>query len=186
MDSYQAGRDLRAGSARALPAEEPIVVVPRRMGAEEAFRLELREETLESRRAQVYGNLPDLPELLEDDYILKERSRAAESIMGSAVEKAFVVAFQGGRRHETSVSVRPQFTTMVDHGFRVDATPSWSYKVTGVRSGLRFDVPLTPRAVRLHAWRELNGTNRSPQRLGGGISLDPFDQSLRCGLSFEF
>jgi hypothetical protein len=169
-----------------LGANKPIrVIIPARLRPTEAMNAQLRKDALESRRAQVFGNLPDMPELLNDDFVLRERSRAAESIMGSAVEKAFAVAFQGGVRHEASVSVRPAFST-VDHGFKVDASPSWSYKVVGARTGMRLDLPLTPRPFRLHAWRELRGTDRNPQRLGGGVSVDLFDQSVRCGLTLEF
>lgn len=161
------------------------VIIPERLRPTEAMRDQLRKDALESRRAQVFGNLPDMPELLDDDFVLRERSRAAESIMGSVVEKAFAVAFQGDVRHEASVSVRPAFST-VDHGFKVDASPSWSYKVVGSRTGMRLDIPLTPRSFRLHAWRELRGTDRNPQRLGAGVSVDPFDQSIRCGMTLEF
>ena len=161
------------------------VIIPERLRPTDAMRDELRKDALDSRRAQVFGNLPDMPELLNDDFVLRERSRAAESIMGSAVEKAFAVAFQGRLRHEAVVSVRPEFST-VDHGFKVDASPSWSYKVVGPRTGMRLDIPLTPRSFRLHAWRELRGTDRNPQRLGAGISVDPFDQSVRCGMTLEF
>ena len=161
------------------------IILPRELRPSEAMAADLRKKVLESQRVQLYGGLSDMREFLDDDFMSRERSRAAESVMGSVVEKALAVAFTGGVRHESSVSVQPEFTT-VDRGFKVDASPSWSYKVKAHRSSLRLDLPLTPRPIRLQAWRDLRGTDRTAFRLGGGVSLDPFDQSVRCGLSLEF
>lgn len=161
------------------------IILPRELRPSEAMAADLRKKVLESQRVQLYGNLSDMREFLDDDFMSRERSRAAESVMGSVVEKALAVAFTGGVRHESSLSVQPEFTT-VHRGFKVDASPSWSYKVKAHRSSLRLDLPLTPRPIRLQAWRDLRGTDRTAFRLGGGVSLDPFDQSVRCGLSLEF
>ena len=162
------------------------IILPADLRPSDALRQELSKRALDSRRAQLYGNFTDdMPELLEDDFIRREQARAAESVIGSAVEKALMVAFQGGVRHESSVTFRPEFTT-VEHGFKVDASPTWSYKVRALRSGIRFDLPLTPRPLRVQAWRDLRGTDRTPLRLGGGITLDPFDHSVRCSVTLEF
>ena len=151
-----------------------------------AFAAELREEAIRSRRASLYATIPsELPELLEDDFIREQQSRVAESVLCDAVEAAVSEGFFQGRFHTSTLSVRP-LVAVADHGVRVDASPSWSYRVRAPRGGFSVDVPLTPSSIRLHAYRDLKGTDRSAMRLGGGLLIDPFDQEIRAGISLQF
>lgn len=151
-----------------------------------AFETELREETIRSRRASLYATIPsELPELLEDDYIRKQQERVAESVIGDAFEAALSEGFFRGRSHESKLSIRPLFAER-EHGMRIDASPSWTYRVRSERTGFRVDVPMTPTAIRLHGYRELKGTDRTDMRFGAGLLLDPWDEEVRIGFSLQF
>ena len=152
----------------------------------QAFAAELRKEAIESRRASLYATIPtELPELLEDDWIRKQQERVAESVIGDAVEAALSEGFFGGRHHQSTLSIRP-VVAAAEHGLKVDGTPSWSYRIRAPRGGFSVDVPLTPSSVRLHAYRDLRGSNRREMRLGGGLLIDPFDEEIRAGVSLQF
>lgn len=164
----------------------PVLPATRSDRMKRAFEAELREEAIRSRRAALYATIPsELPELLEDDYIRKQQSRVAESVIGDAFEAAVSEGFFKDRFHESKFSVRPLVAAR-DHGLRIDASPSWTYRVSAPRGGFRVDVPLTPSSIRLHAYKDLQGTNRRELRFGAGLLIDPFDEEVRAGFSFQF
>jgi len=149
--SFTAGYDLPAlhefpespsrGSGLGRAGDGGIVIPAGRTMASE-----LRRETLRSRGVAVYGMIPEeLPEILDDDAVRHQRSRAAQHIIGNVMGYAVTDAmFDGRRGHSvTSTSVRHE-TTTVRKGFAVDATPEWTFRKTGPRSGIRVGVPLTP------------------------------------------
>lgn len=167
-------------------ATTPLETRSRTQRMELAFAAEMREEALTSRRAALYASIPqDLPQLLEDDYIRDQRSRVAQSVIGDAVEAAVSEGFFGGKHTQQAVTFRPVFAT-AEHGFKIDASPSWSYRVRSERSGLKVDVPLIPGSLRVNAYRDLSISDRAPMRLGGGILIDPFDSEVRAGISLQF
>ena len=151
-----------------------------------AFATELQDEGLRNRRFGLYANIPEqFPQLLEDSYIERRQAELAESVIGRAVEAALSEGFFGNRKTESRMSVRPMFA-VAEHGIKVDASPAWSYRVTGPHGGVRVDIPLTPSSIRLHAFRDLKGTDRTPLRMGAGLVIDPFDEEIRMGISFQF
>ncbi len=167
------------------PARQPVSLT-RGERMKRAFATELRDVSIRDRRAGLYGNIPDaFPQLLEDSLIERRQAELAESVLGRAVEAALTEGFFAGRRHESRMGIRPAFA-VVDHGLRVDASPSWSYRVTGPHGGFRVEVPLTPSGIRMHAFRDLKGTDRTPLRMGAGLVIDPFDEEVRAGISFQF
>jgi hypothetical protein len=108
-------------------------------------------------------------------------------VHGRAIQAAFSQAFVGDVHTSHGFKVTPTLTrATVKSGMHVDASPSWTWRRTTSHSGLRFDIPLTPDSLRLHAWRDLRGTNRTPVRFGSGVSVDPFDQSIHAGINLEF
>ena len=168
------------------PSSHRGIVLPFGRGPGRAFADEMRDEALSSRRAGLYANIPDdFPQLLDDDHIRRMRAGVAESVIGGAFETAVGVAFFGKVQHQHSVTLRPTVTT-VAQGIQIDASPSWTWRRIAPRSGVRIDVPMTPNAIRFNAWKELKGTDHSARRLGGGISIDPFDDSIRAGMTLEF
>lgn len=179
---------LRHDAGKPAPPSADGMTLPatRQDRMKRAFEAELREEAITSRRAALYATIPaELPELLEDDYIREQQSRVAESVLCDAVEAALSEGFFEGRYKQSKLTVRP-LVAVAEHGMRVDASPSWSYRVRAPRSGFSLDVPLTPSSVRLHAYRDLKGTDKTPMRLGGGVLVDPFDQEIRAGISLQF
>ena len=168
------------------PSTHRGIILPFGRGPGRAFADEMRDEALSSRRAGLYANIPeDFPQLLDDDHIRRMRAGVAENVIGGAFETAVGVAFFGKVQHQHSVTLRPTVAT-VAHGIEIAASPSWTWRRIAPRSGLRVDVPMTPNAIRLNAWKELKGTDRSACRLGAGVSVDPFDDSVRAGMTLEF
>jgi hypothetical protein len=153
-----------------------------------AVETTLHDEAAYSRRMGVVGGIDTnlFPELAEDTWITDQRSDAAESVITSAIETACDVAFFDGKRRSQGIVLRPTVAVR-DHGVRIDASPGWSYRVTAARSGFRIELPFIPTSsVRLHAYHDLKGTDRGAQRIGFGLNIDPFDQAVRAGISFQF
>jgi hypothetical protein len=186
--SHSLGLQLRntEGSGSERGVEGATLPATRGDRMKSAFAAELRREAIESRRAALYATIPtELPELLEDDWIRRQQQRVAESVIGDAVEAAVSEGFFGGRHHQSKVSIRPMVAA-AQHGLKVDASPSWSYRIRAPRGGFSVDVPLTPSSIRLHAYKDLHGTDRREMRLGAGLLLDPFDEEIRAGISLQF
>jgi len=153
-----------------------------------AVETTLHDETLRSRRMNIAGALDAnlFPELAEDSWVLDQRSDAAESVISSAIETACDVAFFGGKRSSQGLVLRPTVAVR-EQGVSVAASPSWSYRVTGPRGGFRVELPFIPTSsLRLHAYHDLRGKDRFAQRIGFGLNVDPFDEEVRAGLSFQF
>lgn len=182
LDTMSSLESSRAGH---VAGHGGAIVLPARRRTRDRFAAELQGQTLRSRGASVYGNLTeDMAELLDDNTVGRQRSRAARSIIGNTVGAAIGFAFHG-EDEQPSTTVRPDFA-VVKKGIQFDASPEWTFRRVGPRTGLRIGLPLTPDAFRLKCWRDLRGTDRNPMRLGAGISIDPFDRTIRCGMSFEF
>lgn len=169
---------------RTLPSPPTMPTRAQVMGR--AFTRELRDETIRSRRAALYATIPEeLPQLLEDDYIREQRADVAESAILGATEAALGVAIFGERAADSRVTFRPTFA-VADHGMALDATPAWAYRIRGPHGGFRFEAPMTASSFRIHAYRDLRGTNRTPLRLGSSLVMDPWDDSVRAAISFSF
>ena len=162
------------------------IQVPARRRSRDRFIAELRSQTLRSRGASVYGGITEeMPELLEDDVIRDQRSRAARNIIRNTVGAAIGMVALHQRDAEQGVIAHPTSVTMKT-GFKLDTSPEWTFRRVGPRTGLRIGLPLTPEAIRIKSWHELRGTDRNPQRLGLGLAIDPFERRITCGLSFDF
>ena len=169
---------------RTRPASPALPTRAQVMGR--AFTRELRDETVRSRRAALYATIPEeLPQLLDDDFIRQQRSEVAESAILSASEAALGVAIFGERAADSRVTFRPTFA-IADHGMDIDATPAWAYRIRGPHGGFRFEAPVTASSFRIHAYRDLRGTDRTPLRLGSSLIVDPWDDSVRAAISFSF
>lgn len=151
----------RAGLARLEGPREPARA--------RAFASRLRREA-RGIRLSVEGSA--WPLVLRDEAASRlSRERAAERAVRRAVKAALETALHGDAARPVPGAPAPRLRA----GWRGDG---WRLVRTGDRTTLRLDLRATGSPVRLGLDRQLSG--RFADRLGAGLSLDPFDQEVRA------
>jgi hypothetical protein len=155
--------------------------VRRRLKPAEAFALELREESERYMSRNPFALAPD--ELADDQHLLRARSRAAAHVLSEAAQAALDVVVGGtiDQRGADRLATTGRYT-----GFRLDTSPSWTLRRKGLHSSVRLDVPLGVGGLRFRHSRELTQSPAGFDRISTGVTVDPFDESLRFSVTLGF
>jgi hypothetical protein len=183
----EAALDLSTTSAAGRGPAERLEMGPGPVGRRpgRVFGDVMREQVLQSRAVGTHDLIVNhMPEVMEDDNLERQSSRAAEHILGRALGSAVGNAVAWKSSHVTLRSKGTQAS--VETGFQYSSGPEWVLRRKGLGADIRFSVPMTPGAVKLHAWHEIPSSSAYPRRLGAGIAVDPFEQSITAGVAFQF
>lgn len=177
------GADAEATIPGAPSSRPPLRLRPG-VSPAQAFAHELRKESQRYTERGLWANAA--PELEEDDYVLESRSDAAERVLARAAEAGLGVVLESMARRTGEEGGGKSVGRTGNFSFRLDTTPGWSWKKRSATSTQRVDIPLTGQGIRWRTTRDFASHDKGIKHLSTGVSIDPWDESIRFGFTLGF
>lgn len=149
-----------------------------------AFERELRSESIRYRDRSPWAIVPD--GLQQDRPVREARERAAEKILGDAVEAGAEELLARLVRPARFRDARAEPRSAVHARVHVDANPSLSLRGGADERSLRVDIPLTAHEEVRFRWSRRVDTDRTEIHVGASVAVDPWEGSVRAGVACSF
>lgn len=166
-----------------LPSSGPLRLRPG-TGPAQAFAQELRKESQRYLDRGLWANAA--LEIDEDDYILESRANAAERVLARAAEAGLGVMLESMARSTGEPGGGKSVAQRGNFSFRLDTNPGWTWRKKSAFSSMRVDIPLTGQGIRFRTSREFASHDKGLKHMTSGVSVDPWDQSIRFGFTLGF